>query len=113
MSRWYIVSFPIMLILGLGTSGFATMQSAIIMLVAKDDMRGRALGVISLAIGGGPLGALLVGAVAESISPVFALRLNALAGIVLLALITLCLPSIMDEIRSQPARHAHTVKSGD
>lgn len=100
MSHWYLVSFPIMLFLGLGTSGFATMQSAIVMLVAKEEMRGRALGVVSLAIGGGPLGALLVGVIAESISPVFALRVNALAGIVLLALITVCLPSIMDKLRS-------------
>ena len=83
------------------------------MLVAKDDMRGRALGVLSLAIGGGPLGALLVGAVAESISPVFALRLNALAGIVLLALITLCVPSILDQTRSQPTRQTHPVKTSD
>ncbi len=102
LSSWYIVSFPIMMALGLGTSGFATMQSAIVMLVAKADMRGRALGVVSLAIGGGPLGSLLVGAVAESISPVFAVRINALMGIIILALITLCIPSIMDRIRPQP-----------
>ncbi|HEY7711196.1 MAG TPA: MFS transporter [Candidatus Entotheonella sp.] len=101
MSRWYIVSFPAMLLLGLGTAGFATMQSAIVMLVAKSDMRGRALGVLSLAIGAGPLGMLIVGAVAESVSPVFALRVNALLGIVLLSLITLCMPSIMDRIHPQ------------
>jgi MFS family permease len=101
MSRWYIVSFPVMLLLGLGTAGFATMQSAIVMLVAKSDMRGRALGVLSLAIGAGPLGMLIVGAVAESVSPVFALRVNALLGIVLLSLITLCMPSIMDRIHPQ------------
>ncbi len=102
LSSWYIMSFPIMMALGLGTAGFATMQSAVVMLVAKTDMRGRALGVVSLAIGGGPLGALLVGALAESISPVFALRINALMGIIVLTLITLCIPSIMDRIRPQP-----------
>ncbi len=91
-----------MMALGLGTAGFATMQSAIVMLVAKAEMRGRALGVVSLAIGGGPLGSLIVGAVAESISPVFAVRINALMGIIVLALITLCIPSIMDRIRPQP-----------
>lgn len=102
LSSWYIVSCPIMMALGLGTAGFATMQSAVVMLVAKADMRRRALGVVSLAIGGGPLGSLLVGAVAESISPMFALRINALMGIIVLALITLCIPSIMDRIRPQP-----------
>lgn len=106
-SSWYIVSFPIMMVLGLGTAGFGTMQSAIVMLVARADMRGRALGVVSLAIGGGPLGALMVGAVAESISPVFAVRLNALLGIIVLSLITLCIPSILDQLRPQPAGGGH------
>jgi MFS family permease len=101
MSRWYIVSFPILLILGLGFSGFATMQSAIVLLAAGEEMRGRALGVISLAIGAGPLGSLLIGAMASAVSPVFAIRMHALLGIILLAGIVLLMPTIMD--RLQPA----------
>ncbi len=101
LSRWYIVSFPILLVLGFGISGFATMQTTIVLMFAKDEMRGRALGVVSLAIGSGPLGALLIGAIADSVSPVFAIRIIALMGIVALALIVLILPSIMD--RTQPA----------
>ena len=46
-----------MLMLGLGTAGFGAMQATIILLVARDDMRGRGLGVITLAIGAGPIGA--------------------------------------------------------
>jgi MFS family permease len=101
LSRWYIVSFPILLVLGFGISGFATMQTTIVLMFAKDEMRGRALGVVSLAIGSGPFGALMIGAIAESVSPVFAIRIIALMGIVALALIVLILPSIMD--RTQPA----------
>lgn len=100
LSRWYIVSFPILLLLGFGVAGFATMQTAIVLILAKDEMRGRALGVVSLAIGSGPLGALLIGSIADSISPVFAIRINALMGIVALAGIVLALPSIVD--RTQP-----------
>ncbi len=100
MSRWYIISFPAMLILGIGTAGFGTMQSTIVMLMSKEDMRGRALGVISLAIGAGPLGSLVLGAIADAISPVFALRLHALLGIIVLSLIVLVLPTIMD--RTEP-----------
>jgi MFS family permease len=100
LSRWYIVSFPILLLLGFGIAGFATMQTAIVLILAKDEMRGRALGVVSLAIGSGPLGALLIGSIAESVSPVFAIRISALMGIVALAGIVLVLPSIVD--RTQP-----------
>ncbi|MCZ6874415.1 MAG: MFS transporter [bacterium] len=101
LSRWYIVSLPIFLVLGFGIAGFATMQTTIVLMFAKDEMRGRALGVVSLAIGSGPFGALMIGAIADSVSPVFAIRIIALMGIVALALIVLILPAIMD--RSQPA----------
>ena len=102
ISRWYIVSLPTLLILGLGMAGFGTMQSTIVMLVAKEEIRGRALGIVSLAIGAGPFGSLFLGAMASAVSPIFALRLNALLGLILLALVSLLLPSITD--RTQPAR---------
>jgi MFS family permease len=100
MSRWYILSLPALLCLGFGTAGFGTMQAAMVMLVAKEDMRGRALGVISLAIGAGPLGSLLIGAVADAISPVFALRMSALLGIIAMACIALLLPTIIDRTQT-------------
>ena len=99
ISEWYIVSFPILFFLGLGMAGFATMQSTLILILAKDEMRGRALGVISLAIGAGPVGSLFIGAVANSVSPVFAMRAFALAGIVVLSVAVLVLPRIMDATR--------------
>ena len=99
VSEWYIVSFPVLFLLGLGMAGFATMQSALILILAKDEMRGRALGVISLAIGAGPVGSLLIGAVADNISPVFAIRVFALMGIMVLSVAVLVLPRIMDATR--------------
>ncbi len=95
MSAWYIVSFPLLLLVGMGTACFGTMQSTIVMLSAPDEMRGRALGVISLAIGAGPLGSL-VGVVADAVSPVFAVRTHALLGVILLSLTVLVIPAIMD-----------------
>lgn len=99
ISEWYIVSFPVLFFLGLGMAGFATMQSALVLILAKDDMRGRALGVISLAIGAGPVGSLLIGAVADNISPVFAIRIFALTGIIVLSIAVLILPRVMDATR--------------
>jgi len=102
MSRWYILSLPVLLLLGLGTAGFGAMQSTIIMLAAREEMRGRALGVLSLAIGTGPFGSLLMGATASAIHPVFTIRMNALLGIMSLAFIMVLMPAFID--RMQPVR---------
>ena len=105
LSRSYFLSLPMLVALGLGTAGFSTMQATLIMLVVREDMRGKALGVTSLAIGAGPIGALLVGAVASAASPGFALGLNALVGIAFLVIVGLLMPSIMERtaIERQPA----------
>ena len=98
MSSWYLVSLPLLLILGIGTSGFGTMQSAIVLLVSRPELRGRALGVVTLAIGAGPIGSLVVGAVSEWIGPANALLFNSIIGLVLVCLSGLFLPSIRGQI---------------
>ena len=98
MSSWYLVSLPLLLILGIGTSGFGTMQSAIVLLVSRSELRGRALGVVTLAIGAGPIGSLVVGAVSEWIGPANALLFNSIIGLVLVCLSGLFLPSIRGPI---------------
>ena len=100
VSPWYLLSFPSLLFLGLGASGFATIQAVLVMLVAKKEMRGRALGGVSFAIGAGPLGSLMLGAMANWIGPLQALALNSLAGVVVVTLIAVSIPSIID--RTQP-----------
>jgi MFS family permease len=102
MSHWYVLSLPVLLFLGLGTAGFGAMQTTLVVLAAKEEMRGRALGVMSLAIGTGPFGSLLMGAMASAVHPVFAMRVNALLGLMALAGITLVLPVIIE--RTQPLR---------
>ena len=98
MSSWYLVSLPLLLILGIGTSGFGTMQSAIVLLVSRPELRGRALGVVTLAIGAGPIGSLVVGAVSEWIGPANALLFNSIIGLVLVCLSGLFMPSIRGQI---------------
>jgi MFS family permease len=108
MSRWYILSLPVLLLLGLGTAGFGAMQSTIILLAAREEMRGRALGVLSLAIGTGPFGSLLMGATASAIHPVFTIRMSALLGIVSLACIMVLMPTFTE--RTQPVRVASRLR---
>ncbi len=81
-SQWFGVSLAILVLLGLGTAGFGTMQSTIVVIAASEDMRGRALGVISLAIGAGPLGALMIGGLAEISSPSTAILVFASIGLI-------------------------------
>ena len=50
---------------GIGGAGFATMQATLTYLVVPPEMRGRALGVLSTAIGTGLLGFLQLGLLAE------------------------------------------------
>ena len=105
-SRSYSLSLPILLVLGLGTAGFSTMQSTIVMLVARAEMRGRALGVISLAIGAGPLGALMVGGIAKAASPEFAVGLSAGVGLVLVAVAALLMPALRRQVVVEEERAA-------
>jgi MFS family permease len=84
-SPWYALAFGLLVVGGIGQAGFGTMQSAITMLEAPREMRGRMMGLLSVCIGvGTPLGTLEIGAVATSFSTQWALSVNAFAGILLL-----------------------------
>ena len=83
-SAWYELSFSMLIVLGIGTAIFGTMQATLIMILSSEEVRGKVLGVITLIIGIGPLGTLSVGAVADIMNASFALGLNAIFGIVLL-----------------------------
>ena len=97
-SRSYGASAAALLVLGLGTAGFSSMQATLVMLLAREDMRGKTLGIISLAIGTGPLGALLVGGMANSWDAPLALRVDAAAGIVCLGVIAALLPALLRRV---------------
>ena len=107
-SRSYAVSVAILLVLGLGTACFGTMQATIVMLLAKDEMRGRVLGVTTLAIGASPLGTLLVGGLASAVSPTFAIGLMSIIGIVSLAVVGLLMPSLRQRIPAEEQRPGAT-----
>jgi predicted MFS family arabinose efflux permease len=79
-------SFPLALVcltvIGLGTSAFGTMQSTIILSRTSPAMRGRAMGLLAMAIGSAPIGALVTGLLVERFGAPLALALNgALCGV--------------------------------
>ncbi len=54
---------------GFGSSAFANMQTALIVLHAPSHIRSRLMGLLTVCIGMGPLGILLIGVVAEILGP--------------------------------------------
>ena len=98
LSPTYWFSLPLMILLGTGVSGFATMQATLTMLVSPANMRGKNLGVISLAIGTAPIGAIMVGALAERYDAAFALTITAAIGFVGIAVIGVVMPALRGRI---------------
>ena len=85
-------SFAMLVVAGVGHIGFSTMQSGIILVEAPDEMRSRAMGAVVLAIGGGPLGALQGGALAEAWGAAWAVGAMAACGGSAILAIAMLLP---------------------
>ncbi len=97
-STVYALSLPTLLVMGIGVSGFGSMQASMTMLLAPREMRGKALGVVSLAIGSGPFGVLIVSSVANEYGPAMAIGAIAVAGIILVGLVGASMPAIRARI---------------
>ncbi|MBT3995814.1 MAG: MFS transporter [Chloroflexi bacterium] len=81
-STTYWITLIILFFGGVGMSGFATMQSAIMIYVASPQMRGRVLGSVAVFIGLGPFGQLGIGLLASILNPATAVLITAGTGIV-------------------------------
>ena len=75
-----------LLLLGMGQSAFAVMQSTIVYVAAPPDRRPQAMGLLTMCIGTGPIGFLLLGWLAEHQGASVAAVISAVAGLLVLAL---------------------------
>ena len=96
-SGTYALAFAMLFASGVGISGFATMQLALVLNASTPEMRGRAVGVISLGMGSAPFGVLLVGQLAEYLGPQTALGWMAGAGFVVLLILWVKYPVLRDQ----------------
>jgi MFS family permease len=94
LTGWFGLGLTLLILGGVGHAGFGTMQSAIILGQARPEMRGRALGALTLAIGASPFGALVMGALAEQHGAPFAVAVCAASALVTIALTLLLLPAL-------------------
>lgn len=69
---------------GLGSGFFGATQSTLVMTAVPEEIRGRALGLLSMAIGALPIGMYLLGEVAEIAGARNALIISALTGMAVL-----------------------------
>jgi len=97
-STSYTLSVILMLLIGIGASGFGVMQTTIVMILSDKEKRGIALGIVTVAIGCLPFGFLFTGIIATYLSPSFSLGLNAVIGSILIMLIAISTKSLWGEI---------------
>ena len=72
---------------GFGSAAFANMQTSLIVLHAPGPIRSRLMGLLTVCIGMGPLGILMIGTIADFTGPLVAIDLIAATGFVTVAAI--------------------------
>ena len=94
LSAQLALSLGIMFMAGLGISGFAAMQSAILLSHTPSAKRPLLMGMLTLCIGAGPVGLIHLGLLAEWLGAPRAVAISALEGLVALALAALVWPEL-------------------
>jgi MFS family permease len=107
-SEWFALSWLMLFAAGVGQAFFSIMQSSIILLAASDEMRGRAMGVVVIAIGADPVGKLNAGALAQNFGAATALSIITGAGALTMLLIGALLPGLRHPITADTGHPPHT-----
>ena len=112
LSPWYGLSFMLLMLVGMGNSGFSTMQSTIILLSAAPGMRGRAVGILGLCIGSTPVGLLELGAVAALVGAPAAIAFNAAMALLLMLPVVAFTPLLLGSVEAEHAAPSPAVGEG-
>src|SRR6266478_8886389 len=80
LSPWYLLAFVLLLIGGLGTAAFSNMQTTLILTEAPPATRSRVMGIVTLCIGTGPVGVMMIGILSGQIAPPAAILIMAGLG---------------------------------
>ncbi|MEE2701036.1 MAG: MFS transporter [Chloroflexota bacterium] len=81
LSTSFVVAILMLIVAGLGVSGFATMQTTITVTTAEPRMRGSAMGAVTLAIGLLPIGMFMIGLLTEWLGAPRAVTVSSLLGL--------------------------------
>ncbi len=83
VSNGYVAALLLLFVVGAGTSSFGTMQSSLILSRSSPAMRGRAMGLVTLAIGSAPLGSLQLGYLADTVGVSMAIGISSALSLIL------------------------------
>lgn len=87
VSTGYPAALILLFVVGLGTSSFGTMQSSLILSRSSPAMRGRAMGMVTLAIGSAPIGSLQLGFLADTVGVSMAIGISSALSLVLVVVV--------------------------
>jgi MFS family permease len=91
LSASYWLAIAVLILGGFGTAGFSNMQTTLMLTEAPPSMRSRLMGIVTVCIGTGPLGVLMIGALARELGPRDAVLLMASLGLAATGLLSLTL----------------------
>ncbi len=94
LAPWYALAFVLLVVGGLGTAAFSSMQSTLVLTNAPAAARSRILGIITVCIGTGPLGVLAIGALSDRLGASRAMLVMAAAGLAALAVVRAVMPAM-------------------
>jgi MFS family permease len=95
LSTWFPLSLLLNLICGVSVGSFSVLQSSILILAARPEVRSRVMGLLAVAIGAGQLGGMLhVGLLADWLGAAAAVQLMAVEGLLALTLAALLWPEM-------------------
>jgi MFS family permease len=85
LAPFFSLACALLVIGGFGSAAFANMQTSLIITYAPPHIRSRLMGLLTVCIGAGPLGILLVGVLADIFGPLNAVDTIELTGLVAVA----------------------------
>jgi MFS family permease len=103
LSTSFPLSLALILVCGVGIAGFAVMQSTIVFLAAPAAVRSRVMGLLTVAIGAGPIGMLYVGVLADLLGAPAAVACLAIQGLLALALAAWYWPELRRPVALTPS----------
>ncbi|MEN3269594.1 MFS transporter [Pseudonocardia sp.] len=95
------LAFIVLVVAGLGVSGFSGSQATLVLQASPDGQRSRTMGLLSTAIGVMPIGTLLMGVASTTVGIVAAVTISGAVGV---GTLVLCLPMCRPFLRGT---HVH------
>jgi len=102
MSHWFVPCLLLLMLGGLGQASFGSLQSTIIVNNVDPEVRGRAMGILALAIGSSPIGALLVGALSDARGPAAGIGICAALGLGTVVACAVAIPGLRGVSQARP-----------